>query len=238
MTETHPIKTFPSIQGRCPACRGDSLFIGSGGYVTCSRIDCPDPCAADDLLHRPEDYDASWQQQNDGTWALPIRDGGGVLTVPARTTMGERARLASAWKAVSTPDPAPAATQPTDGTVCTAYQPPTTAEMTGLCARCGMYDYRHTTQQARADAVGVDPIDPIDQYRRLKIELEHWQTVIVPELRAQRDRATTALGETLAVFSPVSSHNGVRIGWTAAHPIHPDDYDRWTAALPKGRPDA
>lgn len=44
-------KTFPSIQGRCPACRGDSLFIGSGGYVTCSRLDCPNPSAADQLLH-------------------------------------------------------------------------------------------------------------------------------------------------------------------------------------------
>jgi hypothetical protein len=51
MTEPTPPKTFPSIQGRCPACRGDSLFIGSGGYVTCSRLDCPNPALANDLLH-------------------------------------------------------------------------------------------------------------------------------------------------------------------------------------------
>lgn len=51
MTSQPPPKTFPSIQGRCPACRGDSLFIGSGGYVTCSRLDCPNPSAADQLLH-------------------------------------------------------------------------------------------------------------------------------------------------------------------------------------------
>lgn len=44
-------KTFPNIQGRCPACRGDSLFTGTGGYVTCSRIECPNPSAADQLLH-------------------------------------------------------------------------------------------------------------------------------------------------------------------------------------------
>jgi hypothetical protein len=44
-------KTFPSIHGRCPACRGDSLFIGTGGWVTCSRLDCPNPSAADELLH-------------------------------------------------------------------------------------------------------------------------------------------------------------------------------------------
>lgn len=30
-----------------------------------------------------------------------------------------------------------------EGTVCDAYQPPATAEMTGLCSRCGMYDYKH-----------------------------------------------------------------------------------------------
>lgn len=44
----------PNIQGRCPACRGASLFLGSGGYVTCSRLDCPNPCAADQLLHHTD----------------------------------------------------------------------------------------------------------------------------------------------------------------------------------------
>jgi len=39
------------VQGRCPACRGASLFLGSGGHVTCARLGCPNPCAADDLLH-------------------------------------------------------------------------------------------------------------------------------------------------------------------------------------------
>ena len=39
------------VQGRCPACRSTSLFLGDGGHVTCSRLDCPGPCAADELLH-------------------------------------------------------------------------------------------------------------------------------------------------------------------------------------------
>ena len=47
----------------------------------------------------------------------------------------------------------------------------------------------------------------------------------------QRDQLAAALAEILLVFSPVSSHNGVRIGWTTQHPIHPDDYQRWTSAL-------
>lgn len=33
-----------------------------------------------------------------------------------------------------------------DGTVCPAYQPPTIPEDSGLCARCGMYDYKHQEQ--------------------------------------------------------------------------------------------
>jgi hypothetical protein len=35
------------ITARCPACGGsNSLFVASGGYITCARIDCPDPEAA------------------------------------------------------------------------------------------------------------------------------------------------------------------------------------------------
>ncbi|WP_030764824.1 DUF6085 family protein [Streptomyces sp. NRRL F-2664] len=51
----HSLKqpALPDVAGRCPACRGASLFLGDGGHVTCSRIDCPNPCAADELLHAP-----------------------------------------------------------------------------------------------------------------------------------------------------------------------------------------
>ncbi|MFD5208376.1 hypothetical protein ACFWNF_15800 [Streptomyces anulatus] len=42
------------VQGRCPACGAASLFLGEGGHVTCARIECPNPCAADDLLHGGE----------------------------------------------------------------------------------------------------------------------------------------------------------------------------------------
>lgn len=38
------------VQGRCPACGSSSLFLGSGGYVTCRVSDCSDPSAASDLL--------------------------------------------------------------------------------------------------------------------------------------------------------------------------------------------
>lgn len=38
------------VQGQCPMGCGDTLFLGSGGYVTCSWTKCPDPGAVADLL--------------------------------------------------------------------------------------------------------------------------------------------------------------------------------------------
>lgn len=38
------------IRDRCPACGGPDLFVGTGGYLTCSLIGCPDPTAAHKLL--------------------------------------------------------------------------------------------------------------------------------------------------------------------------------------------
>lgn len=41
----------PDVAGRCPACGSNgTLFLGSGGYVTCSVSYCPNPSAAADLL--------------------------------------------------------------------------------------------------------------------------------------------------------------------------------------------
>jgi len=40
----------PKVQGKCPSCGAESLFLGSGGYVTCSVIGCKAPGAATDLL--------------------------------------------------------------------------------------------------------------------------------------------------------------------------------------------
>lgn len=46
---------FPEVQGRCPACRGQSLFLGDGGYVTCARIECPEPDAATRVLEQAKE---------------------------------------------------------------------------------------------------------------------------------------------------------------------------------------
>lgn len=38
--------TFPNVRGHCPACDAQVLFLGAGGYVTCSLAECPEPDAA------------------------------------------------------------------------------------------------------------------------------------------------------------------------------------------------
>ena len=48
-------KGFPQVQGFCPACRRRTLFVGAGGYITCSYLPCPNPTAVADMLgRRPE----------------------------------------------------------------------------------------------------------------------------------------------------------------------------------------
>ncbi|SCK20254.1 hypothetical protein YUYDRAFT_02108 [Streptomyces sp. ScaeMP-e48] len=45
-------RAHPTVQGRCPACGGGGLYLGSGGYVTCPRIGCPEPDAGSTLLEQ------------------------------------------------------------------------------------------------------------------------------------------------------------------------------------------
>lgn len=57
------------VQGRCPACNWHTLFLGNGGHVTCSRLECPNPSAADELLHgdaRPAATGATERAHNGG----------------------------------------------------------------------------------------------------------------------------------------------------------------------------
>lgn len=43
---------YPKVQGNCPACSFGSLFLASGGYVTCANLACLDPTAVSDQLER------------------------------------------------------------------------------------------------------------------------------------------------------------------------------------------
>lgn len=43
-------KGWSLVQGECPACGARSLFLGSGGYVTCAGPTCGNPSAASHTL--------------------------------------------------------------------------------------------------------------------------------------------------------------------------------------------
>lgn len=39
-----------NVEGYCPMGCGATLFVGDGGYITCSYVHCPKPEAAHNLL--------------------------------------------------------------------------------------------------------------------------------------------------------------------------------------------
>lgn len=227
---------YPAVQGRCPACHWQTLILADGGHVTCARLDCPDPCAADQLLHGEKPAPGTTTASTDrcrvcGTtqrlyWRgagsrLPyctdceacdcrqapcVRTGIYDPEVSETASLRQRAETAEEraddlavnnaallrcaeragvrrdqlagvlrevlaefrvnthpgeaclrtynipvarvqqWRAVL--GQAQQQTTPTaaQARACDAYQPPTTAADTGLCARCGMYDYKHQEQ--------------------------------------------------------------------------------------------
>lgn len=48
--ETEASAHYPRVEGECPECGCESLFLGDGGYVTCSRIDCSSPSSPSEVL--------------------------------------------------------------------------------------------------------------------------------------------------------------------------------------------
>jgi hypothetical protein len=51
-----PAERFPPtpLKGYCPMGCGETLFVAAGGYIICSRIACPAPTAASEILHDAE----------------------------------------------------------------------------------------------------------------------------------------------------------------------------------------
>ena len=78
---------MPLVAGRCPACRGAALHLGAGGHVTCARLECPDPGAADDLLHAGDL--SPWAVPADAAsrreWVAAYRDGATAVRAFAGT---------------------------------------------------------------------------------------------------------------------------------------------------------
>lgn len=53
------------IATRCPACGRDTLFIGSGGWLTCSWLQCPNPGVDGALQQAREDIVRASQLQHE-----------------------------------------------------------------------------------------------------------------------------------------------------------------------------
>lgn len=62
------------VVGYCPACGGESLFLAAGGYVTCSRLECPRPAAVDELLEDRETEHIVVLRDRDFTVRHPLRE--------------------------------------------------------------------------------------------------------------------------------------------------------------------
>jgi hypothetical protein len=75
-TSPGPVTAWPGIQGRCPACGHGRLFVGSGGYLTCPKTDCPMPDAASRLLldhAQPEHHVTIHVSRHQGDRTFTIR---------------------------------------------------------------------------------------------------------------------------------------------------------------------
>lgn len=94
---TQPIDAIPEeieplkIADKCPSCGSVSLFIGSGGWLTCSSLECKNPCVGDAIAAQKEALVKLWKHtpKIDNVrcmvcrigYASFIQDGKGNLTV-------------------------------------------------------------------------------------------------------------------------------------------------------------
>lgn len=83
--------------------------------------------------------------------------------------------------------------------------------------------------------------DRIDQLGdRARWFLENFDEIDLADIcashEAAQQRAETALREVLATLYPITrTDDPTPLGYQAIHPIRPDDYRRWTAALGANR---
>lgn len=62
------------VTGYCPMGCGPTLFLGAGGYVTCSRDVCPHPVAASEILGDAEVHHIVKLNQATFTVRHPLRE--------------------------------------------------------------------------------------------------------------------------------------------------------------------
>jgi hypothetical protein len=69
-----PHVPYPHVPGYCPMGCGQTLFAASGGHITCSWIECPDPCAVDTILSDPETHHIVTLREDDFSVKHPLRE--------------------------------------------------------------------------------------------------------------------------------------------------------------------
>lgn len=63
-----------TIAGHCPMGCGTTLFVGSGGYITCSFINCPRPDAVAVILAERETEHIVQLKRHDFSILHPLRE--------------------------------------------------------------------------------------------------------------------------------------------------------------------
>lgn len=132
---TYPM---PKVAGECPMGCGATLFLGSGGHVTCSLIGCPRPTAADELLHLTTDH------------AVIFDDHGWTVEHPARERLDGAMHLCALHQHLRSLDGAPVA----PGRYRVAYD--------------GERDRWTFTPERAAASDGAEPADPAALNQRLR----------------------------------------------------------------------
>lgn len=77
MTDQIPKPVDEQLQNKCPSCGWKTLFIGNGGWITCSNLDCKHPdldSAVQDLITQEKQNlldEVAEQAKEQNTFASP-----------------------------------------------------------------------------------------------------------------------------------------------------------------------
>ncbi|WP_265560790.1 DUF6085 family protein [Streptomyces hygroscopicus] len=91
------------VAGFCPACGHPTLYVGAGGHLVCSLMDCPKPEAADQLLHG----DAPGPEETDTTQPVVTVHAAPNLSPAAEEALGALVNVAKQWASCDFEHPHP-----------------------------------------------------------------------------------------------------------------------------------
>lgn len=137
-----PVSTAPAsaghplVKGRCPACGGASLFLGSGGYLTCARLDCPQPDAATEVI---ADF---WDARQHGAFTFCAQEVGHVtMTAFAQKITEKRTALAQREQSVRYANEQKERAEQAEAALTSMSALHNRNEHSGTCEHCSEHDY-------------------------------------------------------------------------------------------------